>query len=328
MTKKLVSLVIPCFNEELVLDELFKRTGAAIAGIKDKDLNFEVIMIDDGSKDGTLNLIKKQSELDSRYKFVSFSRNFGHQAAVSCGLKYSKGDAVIVLDADLQDPPEVIFKYIEKWREGYQVVYAIRTNRKENFIKKFFYWLFYRFLKSIVEIDIPLDSGDFSLMDRKVVDIINSMPERNRFIRGMRSWTGFSQIGVPYERDARLNGNSKYTIKKLLKLGMDGVISFSTFPLTLCINIGVFIFIISLLGILFTFIQRIFSDYFSSIGLAPSPGFATIVISILFLGGIQLFFMGILGSYIVRIFDEVKARPSWVIKDQKGLNEKKIVNTY
>lgn len=325
MRKKLISLIIPCFNEDKVLEALFKRVDSVISH---KNFDFEVIMIDDGSKDETLELIKKHSQKDARYKYVSFSRNFGHQTAVSCGLKYSKGDAAIILDADLQDPPEFIFNYIDKWQEGYDVVYAIRTKRKENFIKRFFYWAFYRFLKSIVEIDIPLDSGDFSLIDKKVVNILNSMPERNRFVRGLRSWVGFKQVGIPYERDARVFGDSKYSFKKLLKLGTDGIISFSTFPLTLCINIGLFIFLLSFLGILFTFFQRIFFDYFSSIGLSPSPGFATIVISLLFLGGIQLFFMGIIGSYIIRIYDEVKARPSWIVKDQKGVNEEDTFNTY
>ena len=320
---KKISLVIPFLNEEKVIVSLLEKIEENIAKLR---YEFEIIFVDDGSNDKTLEFIKEKSSKDSKYKYISLSRNFGHQTAVSCGLKHSKGDAVIIMDADLQDPPEILGKYLEKWEEGYEVVYAVRTKRKENFIKRFFYWSFYRILKLIVEIDIPLDSGDFSLIDRKVVEVLNSMPERNRFVRGLRAWSGFKQIGISYERAGRYAGDSKYSFKKLLKLATDGILSFSTFPLTIAIKVGIFIFAVSIMGIIFTFIQRIYFDEFSKIGLAPSPGFATIVISILFLGGIQIFFLGIIGSYIVRIYDEVKRRPNWVIKDYKGIDEKDISN--
>lgn len=320
---KKISIVIPFLNEEEVIVSLLNKIEISIDKLK---YSFEIIFVDDGSTDKTLDFIIEKSAKDSKYKYISLSRNFGHQTAVSCGLKHARGDAVIVMDADLQDPPEIIGAYLDKWEEGYEVVYAVRTNRKENFIKRFFYWSFYRILKLIVEVDIPLDTGDFSLIDRKVVDVLNSMPERNRFVRGLRAWSGFKQVGIPYDRAGRIAGDSKYPFKKLVRLATDGILSFSTFPLTLAIKIGIFIFCISLFGIIFTFFQRIFFEEFSKIGLSPSPGFATIVISILFLGGIQIFFLGIIGSYIIRIYDEVKGRPNWIIKDFKGIDEKDISN--
>ncbi len=315
---KKISVVVPCYNEEQVLPELFKRiTKAAITW----NLDWDVVCIDDGSTDSTYDFLRSQHKKDKRWKLVSLSRNFGHQAAITCGLNYATGDAVIILDADLQDPPEVLKDFIKKWRQGYEVVYAVRTQRKESSFKKLGYWLFYRFLQKISQIQIPLDSGDFCLMDRKVVNVLNQMPEQNRFVRGLRAWAGFKQIGVVYERKPRFAGDSKYPFKKLLKLAMDGVLSFSAVPLTLASYFGLWISAIAFLGIIFTLAQRIFEDFFQSIGIGPVPGYATTVIAVLFLGGVQLVFLGIIGYYLSRIYDEVKRRPQWVIKEKVGFRK-------
>jgi dolichol-phosphate mannosyltransferase len=223
------------------------------------------------------------------------------------------------MDADLQDPPEELGRFIEKWRQGYEVVYAIRQKRKEGAFKKLSYWLFYRLMAGLVSFDLPLDAGDFCLLDRRVVQTLNQMPERNRFVRGLRAWAGFRQTGVPYEREARAAGVPKYNFRKLLKLAWDGIFSFSTIPLTLVSYAGLLISTLSGLGIVFTLIQRIFLRWFQKIGLAPVPGFATIVISILFLGGIQLLCLGIVGEYIGRIYEEVKRRPMWIVREACGV---------
>jgi dolichol-phosphate mannosyltransferase len=314
----LLSMVIPCFNEEEALPELFRRVTAAADAL---GCRWEVVCVDDGSMDGTWRLLAAQHQRDERWRGLSFARNFGHQTAVSAGLHFARGHAVMILDADLQDPPEEFGRFVAKWREGFDVVYAIRQKRKEFFVKRFCYWLFYRLMARLVSFDLPLDSGDFCLMDRRVVDIINEMPERTRFVRGLRAWAGFKQTGVTYERQARAAGQPKYTFKTLFKLAWDGIFSFSTLPLRLVSHLGLIISSIALFGIVFTVLQRIFADQFASIGLKPVPGFATIVISILFLGGLQLFCLGILGEYIGRIYEEVKQRPKWIVRQSLGLKD-------
>lgn len=311
-----VSVVVPCYNEQAVLPELFKRLSAAGATW---GTDYEVICVDDGSQDETWKLLKQQHAADPRWGCLSFARNFGHQIAVSAGLHYAIGDAVVIIDADLQDPPEDISKLIQKWREGYEVVYAVRQKRKENFLKRACYWGFYRMVSFLVPFEIPLDAGDFCLVSRRVVKVINDMPERARFVRGLRAWVGFKQIGVSYERGARAAGRSKYTMKKLFKLAWDGIFSFSAVPLRLAAYLGFIVSLVAFLGALFTFCQKIFATEFAAIGLAPSAGFPTIVISILFLGGVQLICLGILGEYLGRVYDEVKGRPLWVIRDSAGL---------
>lgn len=313
--EKKISLVIPCYNEEAVLDQLFKRVTDSASGWQ---YQWEVICVDDGSQDSTWQKLKEQSNKDPHWKILSFSRNFGHQTAISCGLNYTSGDAVVIMDADLQDPPEELIRYINKWEEGYDVVYAVRTKRKEALPKRLAYAVFYRILSKLVDFNIPLDSGDFSLMDRKVVEVLKNMPERNRFVRGLRAWSGFKQIGLEYNRPQRAAGETKYPFKKLLKLAMDGIFSFSTVPLTLASYLGLVISGLALLGIVFTLLQKIFSQFFSSIGLEPVPGYPTTLISILLLGGIQLIFLGVIGSYLSRIYDEVKGRPLWIIKEKAG----------
>ncbi|MEF9426634.1 MAG: glycosyltransferase, partial [Candidatus Mariimomonas ferrooxydans] len=267
-------------------------------------------------------LARNIHDRDPRWKIIRLARNFGQQTAISAGIYYAMGKSVIIIDADLQDPPEELHRFIKKWREGYNVVYGIRTKRKESLLKRVLYKLFYRVLNSIANIDIPLDSGDFCLIDRKIVDLLKSMPEQNRFVRGLRAWVGFRQIGIQYERRERNAGEVQYTLLKLVKLAFDGIFSFSAVPLRMMTCLGLVVSLIALIGAIFTFFQRIFSDWFSQIGLGPAPGFTTIVISILFLGGVQLICLGILGEYLGRIYDEVKRRPLWTIRDVLGFEER------
>lgn len=317
VNSKTISIVIPCYNEEEVIPRLIERITKTADTF---GYPWEVICVDDCSVDRTWDLLKEQTLKDPRWRALSFARNFGHQTAVSSGLYHADGDAVVIMDADLQDPPEEVPRFINKWEEGYDVVYAVRQKRKEGWLKRFCYYLFYRMIARLSSVDLPLDSGDFCLMDRKVVNVLKMMPERNRFVRGLRAWAGFKQIGLPYERCSRAAGEPKYTVKKLLKLALDGIVSFSTIPLRIASLTGFALSFISVLGILFVLCQRIFIDFFSKIGLGPVPGFATIVISNLFLGGVQLICLGIIGEYLGRIYDEIKQRPQWVIKDTAGLN--------
>jgi len=313
---KKISIIVPCYNEEEVLPELFRRLGAVGATW---GLDYEIICVDDGSRDRTWELLTGQHERDPRWRSISFARNFGHQTAVSAGLYYAGGDAAVVIDADLEDPPEEIARLVEKWREGYDVVYAVRQKRKEGPLKRVCYWAFYRIMARLVAFDIPLDSGDFCLISRRVVATINAMPERNRFVRGLRAWSGFRQTGVAYERAARFAGAPKYSFKKLLNLATDGLFSFSTVPLRMATYLGLSVSGFAFLGVVFTLAQKVFSEEFQKIGLAPSAGFPTIVVSVLFLGGIQLICLGILGEYIGRIYEEVKGRPLWILRDSDGI---------
>jgi len=271
----------------------------------------EVILVNDGSRDASLELMRRFHEEDHRFKAIDFSRNFGHQVAITAGIDFAQGDAVILLDADLQDPPELLPQFLAKWEEGYQVVYAVRKSRKEHLFKRLAYLAFYRILQKVSNISIPLDSGDFCLMDRVVIDMLKSMRERNRFVRGLRSWTGFHQIGLEYEREERHSGDVKYTMPKLIKLALDGIFSFSYFPLQLASYTGFFVSIASFLGILVYLYRKLI------IGGEPQ-GFPTLVILILFLGGVQLISLGVIGEYIGRVYDEVKQRPIYVIRDTYG----------
>ncbi len=312
----MISIVVPCYNETEVIDELYERLTQAAEKWHEP---FEVIIVDDGSREDFWQKLAMIHSKDSRWKALRFSRNFGHQTAVSAGLYHADGDAVIVIDGDLQDPPEELYRFIDKWKEGYDVVFAIRQKRKENIFKRGCYKLFYRILSGASETLIPEDAGDFALIDRKVLQVINAMPEENRFVRGLRAWSGFRQTGLAYERQARAGGAPKYSFAKLVQLAIDGIFSFSAAPLRLATKLGLLTSAVSLAGAVFTFLQRIFADQFLKIGLAPVPGFATIVIAMLFLGGVQLICLGILGEYIGRIYDEVKQRPSWVIQEGLGI---------
>jgi len=312
-----VSVVVPCYNEERVLPDLIERLKNAADSW---GTAYEVILVDDGSRDGTWSLIERQCALDRRWRGVALGRNFGHQVAVWAGLDHASGDVVAVLDADLQDPPEVVGGFLERWAEGYDVVYAVRTKRKEGILRRSAYFLFYRILAALADIEIPLDSGDFSVVDRRVVDAILSSREQEPFIRGLRSWVGFRQIGVTYERAARAAGVEKYTLSKLVRLAASGLVSFSSRPLHVATIFGFAIAALAAAGAVFTFVQRIFASWFAEIGLRPVPGFATTVIAILFLGAVQLICIGILGEYVGRIYDNVKGRPQYTVGQTVGFD--------
>jgi dolichol-phosphate mannosyltransferase len=316
----MLSIVIPLFNEEENIPKLYERIVSASHSWNSA---FEAILVDDGSTDKTLSLLRKLYLKDSRFKYISFSRNFGHQTAVSAGLRYTSGDVVAVMDADLQDPPEELYRFLDKWRQGYQVVYGIRTKRKENIFKRSAYYVFYRLLAWCSSIKIPLDSGDFCLMDRTIVDWLNVMPERNRFVRGLRSWIGYRQIGIPYERHKRFAGEVKYTFHKLLRLALDGMIDFSYRPLQVSGIFGLFICFLSFISIIFFFLHRLLG--FRVFGYSPQdvPGFTSLILATLFLGGAQLITLGLFGEYLGRIFDEVKQRPLYIVKEQDGFEPKK-----
>jgi dolichol-phosphate mannosyltransferase len=316
-----LSVIVPCFNEEVVLPRLFERMSAAAAGW---NADYEVICVDDGSRDRTWELLKAQNGKDPRWRCLSFARNFGHQAAVSAGLYHATGDAAVIIDADLQDPPEEITRLLAKWREGFEVVFATRKKRKDPLLKRILAWGFYRLLTKMTPLPMVRDAGDFCLLDRRVVAVINALPERSRYLRGLRTWCGFKQTAIEFERGERAAGVPQYTFKKSFKLAMDGLFSFSATPLRLATYLGLWVSGLAFVGAVFTFLQKIFANQFAKIGLAPGPGFPTIVISILFLGGVQLICLGILGEYIARIYEEVKGRPHWIIREHAGLDAKTI----
>lgn len=299
----IISVVIPVYEEQENLSILFAKLTNVL---NDYEPKYEIIFVDDGSRDQSVALMQEMTIHNPQVTLIELSRNFGHQIAISAGLDYARGEAVIIMDADLQDPPEVLPQFIEKWRDGYDVVYAIRRQRKENWLKRSAYAAFYRLLQRIANIEIPLDAGDFCIMDRRVVDILVKMPERNRFVRGIRSWIGLKQAGLEYDRNARNAGKPKFTFSRLLYLALDGLVSFSYIPLRIITVLGFMISIISIVLAIVYIIQKI------TIGLYP-PGFATLVVAILFLSGIQLMTIGLIGEYVGRIFEEVKHRPLYVV---------------
>ncbi len=306
------TIIAPVFNERKSLPSLFKRVKEVMDTTGEP---WELIVVDDGSTDGSTEMIHEQAQLDEHVRPVIFARNFGHQIAVTAGLDYSRGQAVVIIDADLQDPPEVILELIQKWREGYEVVYAVRAEREgETWFKTFTASLFYRLIYRITDVKIPLDTGDFRLMDRKVVDVMNSMREKYRFLRGMSSWVGFRQVGVPYRRAARFAGTTKYPFKKMLKLAITAVTGFSYFPLQVATFMGFLSAGISILAIPVVIIMRLIGET-SQIGGGAFTGQATTLIAVLFLGGVQLISLGILGEYIGRIYDEVKGRPLYIVRE-------------
>jgi len=304
-----VSVVVPVFNEEATLDALVARLERALEGA---GLDYEVVFVNDGSRDRSAEMLRAHHARNPRLKCIMLSRNFGHQVAVTCGLDHAQGDAVVVMDGDLQDPPEVLPGLIARWRDGFDVVYAVRRRRKEGWAKVLAYKAFYWVLHRVSYLDIPLDSGDFSLMDRRVVDLLATMPERNRFVRGLRTWVGLRQTGFEYERDARYAGESKYSFTKLLRLAFDGLVSYSFAPLRLVSNLGMLVSLSALLYMVYLLAARLFGDL-------TIQGWTSTVVIVLFLGGIQLLSLGIIGEYIGRIFDEVKQRPQYVIGDSLGV---------
>ena len=304
-----LGLVVPCFNEEKVLPSLFDRLRAFAATAGGA---VSVLFVDDGSRDGTFALLEAECAREPRFAALRFSRNFGHQTAVTAGLRHARGDVVAVLDADLQDPPEVLLQMLEKWREGYDVVYGVRTERKESWLLRALYSLCYRLIRRVANVELPLDAGDFSLMDRRVVDLINAMPEHNRYVRGLRGWVGMRQTGLPYERHARAAGRSKYNLRRLVKLAFDGLVSFSYAPLRLAIWAGALSALAGFAYLLYAVASRLLHP-----GSVPG-GWTSLVVLMLVFGGIQLMLMGLIGEYVGRIFEEVKRRPLYVIAGAAG----------
>lgn len=304
--KPVFTIIAPVFNEIDCLDILHER----VTEVMDQSgENWELILVDDGSTDGSTEKIRQLADKDERIRKVIFARNFGHQIAVTAGLDYARGDAVVIIDADLQDPPEVILELIAKWREGYEVVYAQRTEREgETWFKRVTASMFYRTIYRITDVKIPLDTGDFRLLDRKVVNVMNTMRERHRFLRGMSAWVGFKSIGVPYKRAARFAGSTKYPFKKMLKLALTAVTSFSYVPLQIAMWFGFISASISIIAIPVVIILRLVGSQFFY-------GQATTLIAVLFLGGVQLISLGILGEYVGRIYDEVKGRPLYITSE-------------
>jgi dolichol-phosphate mannosyltransferase len=308
MTSPIFSLVIPIFNEQETIAALRAKIDELALRL---DQSVEVILVNDGSRDQSADLLNKISAEDPKYKIVHFSRNFGHQVAITAGMDYSSGQAVIIMDADLQDPPEVVLQLVAKWRDGYEVVYAVRKERAgESIIKKTTAWLFYRALRKLVDVAIPADVGDFRLVDRKALNAFLAMREKNRFVRGMFSWVGFRQTGVEYFRDPRFAGTTKYPLKKMIRFAFDAVYSFSHVPLRLALSLGVMVSIISILGGFYALVLKFMGT--------TVWGWTSIVVPICFLSGIQLIVVGVLGEYIARIHDEVKHRPLYIVADARG----------
>ena len=308
LTEPELSVVLPVYNEEDNISVLYSQLTRVLQEI---EMGYEIIFVDDSSRDKSPEVLHGLAAKDHHVTVVDLARNFGHQVAITAGLDHARGKAVIVMDADLQDSPEVLPQFIAKWREGYDVVYAIREHRQESWFKRAAYSTFYRLLHRVANIEIPLDAGDFCIMDRKVVNLLRSMPERNRFVRGIRSWVGLNQTGLPCERQARHGGKPKYTFGRLMLLALDGLISFSYVPLRIITVLGFSVSLLSIILAVFYTVKKLFY------ALSP-PGFATLVVSIFFLAGIQLITVGVMGEYIGRIFDEVKQRPLYVVRKITG----------
>lgn len=309
----MISVVAPVYNEAPTLPLFCERVIAALEPLGEP---FELVLINDGSRDGSLDVMIAQHERDPRIKVVNFSRNFGHQLAITAGIDYARGAAVVVIDSDLQDPPEVIPDLVAKWREGYGIVFAQRAEREgETWFKKATAAFFYRLIRRITNVNIPVDTGDFRLMDRKVVDTLKRMREHHRFMRGLSVWVGFKQTGVEYKRAPRHAGETKYPLNKMIRFALDGITSFSYLPLQLATTFGFIVAGISLLALIAVIILRLTGSQNAFYGQAST------LVSVLFLGGVQLIFLGIIGEYLGRIYDEVKRRPLYIVSDVLGLDE-------
>ena len=313
MEKKLLSIVIPVYNEQEVIDETFKRLSAVF---RNYFMSVEYIFINDGSRDNTYLKLGEIAKKNSGVRVINFARNFGHQIAITAGMDYAKGDAVAIIDADLQDPPEVILQMVEKWEEGFEVVYGKRLQREgETFFKKFTAKMFYRFINSMTDVKLPVDVGDFRLIDRKVCDAMKSLPERSRYVRGLVSLVGFKQTSVEYRRDKRFAGETKYPLKKMMKLAGDGIISFSYKHLKLATFIGMSISVFSFIYLIVVLVQKFVKNDVAS-------GWASSMAVSLFFNGVMLIVLGIMGEYVGRIYEEVKARPLYIIGELVGFDEK------
>jgi dolichol-phosphate mannosyltransferase len=307
------SIIIPVFNEEEVIHHTYSRLKTVMESTGE---TYELLFINDGSKDATAQKLINIREHDHTVKLIDFSRNFDHQIAISAGMDFARGEAVVIIDADLQDPPELILEMISKWKDGYEVVYAKRIERKgETYFKKKTALLFYRTLRALTDIDIPVDTGDFRLMDRKVCNQMKSIGEKNRFVRGLVSWVGFKQIAVEYERDERFAGETKYPLKKMLKLSLDGITSFSDKPLKLANYLGISLSLVGFIYMLVVFYQKLFTD-------TTINGWSSIIIIQLLFSGIVLIMLGVIGEYIGRIYDEAKNRPLYIVREAYGIEDR------
>lgn len=306
MTARRVSVAIALHNEEAVFPELLRRVAAVLDGMPGGP--HEIVFVDDGSSDRTFDLIREAAASDQRVVGVRLSRNFGHQAALTAALERVTGDLVVVMDGDLQDRPEEIPRFVAEWEQGHDVVYAQRVGRKESLPLRASYFVFYRLMKRLSEVEVPVDSGDFALLSRRVVDQINRLPERHRYIRGLRTWVGFRQKGIPVERDARAGGEPSYTVRKLFRLAFDGVFAFSITPLRVAWLFGACVSAAASLYALYAVFERLF--------LGESPkGFTALIVAITFFSGVQLLFLGLIGEYLGRVYDEAKGRPHFIITD-------------
>jgi polyisoprenyl-phosphate glycosyltransferase len=317
-TSPCISVVVPCFNEQEVIGLSHPRLKAALDAIgMDGHTRHEIIYVDDGSRDQTASLLAKIADADPHVRIVLLSRNFGHQAAVTAGLDHAVGDCAVIIDADLQDPPELIADMVTMWHDGFDVVYGQRTDRDgESAFKIATARLFYRGLNALSDVEIPLDVGDFRLIDRCVMDAIADMPERDRFLRGMISWVGFRQAGLPYRRAARAAGESKYPLSKMIRFAVDGVLSFSLAPLRFVITMGAWIVVATVLGIVYAVVNRLFTDQWVS-------GWTMLFIAIMFMGGVQLMVLGVIGEYVGRIYMATKSRPLYVVKRKQGFEHER-----
>ncbi|ACL75661.1 glycosyltransferase family 2 protein [Ruminiclostridium cellulolyticum] len=312
MSKKLLSIVVPVYNEQEVINETFKRLSGVF---KNYFMGVEYIFINDGSKDNTYFKLKEIANANTCVRVINFARNFGHQIAITAGMDYAQGDAVVIIDADLQDPPEVILQMVEQWNQGYEVVYGKRLQREgETFFKKLTAKMFYRFLDSMTDVKLPVDVGDFRLIDRKVCDAMKCLPERSRYVRGLVSWVGFKQTSVEYRREKRFAGETKYPLKKMLKLAGDGIFSFSYKPLKLATFAGMLVSVISFIYLIVVLVQKLVKNNVAS-GWASS-----MAVSLLF-NGVMLIVIGIMGEYVGRIYEEVKARPLYVVGELMGFED-------
>jgi dolichol-phosphate mannosyltransferase len=308
-SRPVFSVVVPIWNEEPVIAEMYRRVTTVMDRTGER---WELVCVNDGSRDRSLEMLLELRQSDSRVKVLDFSRNFGHQVAITAGMDFAEGDAVVVMDADMQDPPELIPQLIARWHAGYDVIYAVRTKREgETRFKLWTAGLFYRMIQAITSVDIPLDTGDFRLMDRRVVLAMRQLREKHRFMRGMSAWVGFRQTGVEYERAERFAGQTKYPVRKMVELALSAITSFSYLPLRLATYLGFIFAFLSLVGVLITVVLRLSGNLFFL-------GQATTLVSVLFLGGIQLIFLGIFGEYLGRIYDEVKNRPLYIVARAYG----------
>ncbi len=299
-----VSIVIPLYNEEKSFGRLVERVTALLDSTP---LRVQVVIVNDGSRDNTPLLMQMQSEKDNRFRSVFLSRNHGHQLAVSAGMFYASGsEAVMIIDGDLQDPPELLSAFYEKIKEGYDVVYAIRKSRKESFILKMAYWAYYRLQRMVSNFNIPIDSGDFCMMTKRVRDIMVSMPEESRYLRGLRSWIGFRQFGYEYDRDKREAGESKYSLRKLLELGFNGIFNFTRFPVKMMYRLG-------FLSILMSIVYICYLLYLKFTGDTLPQGYITLIFSVSFFSGVQLISLGLIGEYVFRTYNQVRQRPLFIV---------------